>query len=87
MNDVYIGKSNVCEIQMNWEKAHEVGDRHAKMYINKGRNIPVLVSLIKSKSTMYDERIEMMAGKEYDLVNGVTFKIGETIFQYIEKDN
>jgi hypothetical protein len=87
LNDVYIGKSNVCEIQMNWEKAHDVGDRHAKMYLNKARKIPVLVSLMKGKSTMYDERIEMMTGKEYDLVNGVTFKIGETIFQYIEKDN
>jgi hypothetical protein len=87
LNDVYIGKSNICEIQMNWEKAHDVGDRHAKMYINKARKIPVLVSLMKGKSTMYDERIEMVTGKEYDLINGVTFKIGETIFQYIEKDN
>jgi len=87
LNEVYIGRSNVCEIQMNWEKVYEVGDKHAKLYINKSRNMPVLVSLTKGKSTLYDERLDMQAGKEYDLLNGVTFKIGETVFQYVEKDN
>ncbi|MFH1119804.1 MAG: hypothetical protein V1775_08260 [Bacteroidota bacterium] len=87
MNEVFIGMSNNCEIQMNWEKEQFVGDKHAKMYINNTRKMPVMVSLKKDFPTLYDERIEMAAGKEYDLINGVTFKIGETIFQYIEKDN
>ncbi len=87
LNEVYLGRSNICEIQMNWEKGTDVGEKHAKMYINKARNMPVLVSLEKGKTTLYDNRLEMMLGKEYDLINGVTFKIGETTFQYIEKDN
>ena len=87
LNEVYIGKSANCEIQINWEKGIDIGEKHAKIYINKGRNIPVMVSLEKGKSTLYDERIEMMLGKEYDLINGVTFKIGETMFQYVEKEN
>lgn len=87
LNEVYIGKTSICEIQMNWEKAHDVGDKHAKMYINKVRKMPVLVSLSKGNTTLYDERIEMLVGREYDLLNGVTFKIGETIFQYVEKDS
>ncbi|MHC1774106.1 MAG: hypothetical protein AB9834_01715 [Lentimicrobium sp.] len=86
LNEVYIGMSNVCEIQMNWEKEQLVCDKHAKMYINNTRKMPVLVSLRKEYVTLYDERIEMSAGKEYDLINGVTFKIGGTVFQYIEKD-
>jgi hypothetical protein len=86
LNEVYIGMSNGCEIQMNWEKEQIVSDKHAKMYINNTRKMPVLVSLRKDYVTLYDERIEMAAGKEYDLINGVTFKIGGTVFQYIEKD-
>jgi hypothetical protein len=87
LNEVYIGKQNVCEVQMNWEKGFDVAEKHAKLYINKSRKIPVLVSLQKGKSTLYDERLEMMVGKEYDLLNLTTFKIGETVFQYVEKDN
>lgn len=86
LNEVYLGKSNVCEIQINWEKGFEIAEKHAKLFINKTRKIPVIVSLVKGKSTMYNERIDMTTGKEYDLLNGVTFKIGETLFQYVEKD-
>lgn len=86
LNEVFIGIANACEIQMNWEKAQNVGDKHAKLYFNNARKMPVLVSLHKEYPTFYDERIEMTTGKEYDLINGITFKIGETIFQYIEKD-
>jgi hypothetical protein len=86
-NEVYIGKGFSCEIQMNWESNnHEIADRHAKLYINPTRNIPVLISLEKDKITTFDDRFEMDPGKEYDLLNGNTIKIGNTVFQYIEKD-
>lgn len=86
MEEAYIGRSNICHIQMNWEKKSDIAEKHAKMYIHRARKTPVLVSIQKDKTTLYDERIDMVVGKEYDLKNGTTFKIGETVFQYIEKD-
>ncbi len=86
-NEVYIGSGGSCEIQMNWEKNNtEIADRHAKMFINTNRNIPVIVSLEEGMTTVYDDRIEMDAGKEYDLFNGTTFKIGSSVFRYVEKE-
>ena len=86
-NEVYIGNGFSCEIQMNWEKDNpEIAERHAKLYINTSRNIPVIVSLEKDKLTTYDGRIEMEPGKEYELFSGNTFKIGNTVFQYVEKE-
>lgn len=86
-NEVYIGIGFSCEIQMNWEKDnHKIADRHAKMFLNTNRNIPVIVSLEKDKTTTYDGRIEMEPGKEYELFSGNTIKIGNTVFQYLEKD-
>ncbi|MCD4665635.1 MAG: VWA domain-containing protein [Bacteroidales bacterium] len=82
-NEVYIGIGFSCEIQMNWEKDnHKIADRHAKMFLNTNRNIPVIVSLEKDKTTTYDGRIEMEPGKEYELFSGNTIKIGNTVFQY-----
>ena len=86
-NEVYIGRGYSCEIQMNWEENNrEIAERHAKLFINTNRNIPVIVSLEEGTETIYDDRIIMDAGKEYDLFNGNTFKIGGTVFQYKEKD-
>ena len=86
-NEVYIGVGFSCEIQMNWEKDNpEIAERHAKLFINTNRNIPVVVSLEKDKITTYDSRIEMEPGKEYELFSGNTIKIGNTVFQYFEKD-
>ncbi|MCD4730165.1 MAG: VWA domain-containing protein [Bacteroidales bacterium] len=85
-NEVYLGRGFACEIQLNWEQNNEeVATKHAKMYINN-RSMPVLVSLVKGKSTHFNNRFDMNTGKEYELYNGVKFQIGETVFQYIEKD-
>jgi len=87
-NEVYIGTGFSCEIQMNWENDNpDVAEKHLKMYINTSRNNPVIVSLEKDKFTTFDERIEMDPGKEYDLYNGNKFRIGNTVFQYHEKDS
>lgn len=86
-NEVYIGAGFSCEIQMNWEKDNpEIAERHAKLFLNTNRNIPVIVSLEKDKLTTYDTRIEMEPGKEYELFSGNTIKIGNTVFQYLEKE-
>ncbi|MEZ5198053.1 MAG: hypothetical protein R2764_17190 [Bacteroidales bacterium] len=86
-NEVYIGSGFVCEIQMNWEKDNPaIAEKHAKMFINSVRNVPVIISLEEGKSTVFDDRTDMKPGQEYDLFNGNTFKIGNTVFQYVEKD-
>jgi ABC-type multidrug transport system fused ATPase/permease subunit len=85
-NEVYIGRAFACEIQMNWEKNNEeIAQKHAKMYINN-RGLPVLISLLKEKTIYFNDRFDLDAGKEYQLYNGVKFKIGQTVFQYIEVD-
>jgi hypothetical protein len=85
-NEVYIGRGFACEIQMNWEQNNEeIAQKHAKMYINS-RSMPVFVSLVKGKTTYFNNRFDCNIGKEYELYNGVLFKIGETVFQYMEKD-
>lgn len=86
LNEIYIGTSNVCEVQINWEKTQTVAEKHAKLYINRERKMPVIVSVQKDKNTQYDERVDMQVGREYDLFNGTTFTIGSTAFQYIEKE-
>lgn len=84
LNEVYLGTSNACEIQMNWEKSGEVAEKHAKMFMNQEKKIPVLVSLEKGKTTLLDQRVEMNPGKEYHLMNGTSFTIGDTVFNYYE---
>jgi len=65
-NEVYIGRSFSCEIQMNWEsKNPEIAEKHAKLYLNNS-NIPVIVSLESSKNTVYNDRFDMNTSKEYD---------------------
>ncbi len=85
-NEVYVGIAFFCEIQMNWEsKNPEIAEKHAKLYLNNN-NVPVIVSLVSGKTTTYNDRFEMNTSKEYELYSGVTFKIGNTVFQYLEKD-
>jgi hypothetical protein len=85
-NEVYIGRAFACEIQMNWEKNNEdIASKHAKMYINS-RGLPVIISLLKDKTVYFNDRFDLDVGKEYQLYNGVNFKIGQTVFQYIESD-
>jgi hypothetical protein len=85
-NEVYIGRAFACEIQMNWEKNNEdIASKHAKLYINS-RGLPVIISLLKDKIVHFNDRFDLDTGKEYQLYNGVTFKIGQTVFQYIESE-
>lgn len=86
VSEVYIGTSGACEINMNWGNTEEVAEKHAKMYMNRDRKIPVLVSLEKGKSTILNQRVEMNTGKEYELLNGTSFTIGNTVFNYYEAD-
>lgn len=79
---VTIGMTVGCEIQMNWEKSNNVQKEHAKLYIDPQRALPMLKPL--GPSVIYNTRAELPVGKPTVLTNGDTFKIGDTIFKYVE---
>lgn len=83
-NKVTIGMTNDCEIQMNWEKSNKVAKEHAQLYIDPTRLLPVIKPL--ATGVIYNTRAELPMGKPTVLSNGDTFKIGDTIFQYVETD-
>ncbi len=81
-NKVTIGKINECEIQMNWEKASKVADKHVQLYIDKARQLPMLNAL--AAGVNYNVRSELAPNKPIILSNGDTFTVGDTIFEYSE---
>ena len=81
-NKVTIGKINECEIQMNWEKASKVADKHVQLYIDKARQLPMLNAL--AAGVNYNVRSELTPNKPIILSNGDTFTVGDTIFEYSE---
>lgn len=83
-NKVSIGMTGECEIQMNWEKSNKVAKEHAILYIDHTRMMPMIKPL--ATGVNYKDRAELAVGKPSALSNGDTFKIGDTIFEYIETD-
>lgn len=83
--DIKIGKGKICEIRMDWDNSENLDDLHMKMYMDKGKRTPVLVSESK-KDSMINDRIKMIQFKEYHIYNGDTFKLGNTVFRYDERD-
>ncbi|WP_455663862.1 FHA domain-containing protein [Phocaeicola sp.] len=83
-NKVSIGMTGECEIQMNWEKSNKVAKEHAQLYIDHEKSLPALKPL--ATGVIFNTRAELPVGKPYILSNGDTFKIGDTIFQYVETE-
>lgn len=83
-NKVSLGMTGECEIQMNWEKSNKVAKEHAQLYIDHTRSLPMIKPL--ATGVIYNTRAELPVGKPSVLSNGDTFKIGDTIFQYVETD-
>ena len=81
-NKVTIGKTNECEIQMNWEKSNKVSDEHVQLYIDKARSLPMLKPLVAG--VVYNVRTDLPADKPVVLTNGDTFRVGDTTFEYVE---
>ncbi|MBQ9217519.1 MAG: hypothetical protein IJ160_05000 [Muribaculaceae bacterium] len=81
---VTLGMTGDCEIQMNWDRSNNVAKEHAQLYIDHERSLPILKPL--ASGVTFNQRTELLANKEQVLTGGDTFKIGETIFMYIEKD-
>ena len=83
-NKVSIGMTGECEIQMNWEKSNKVAKEHAQLFIDHSRSVPIIKPL--ATGVIFNMRAELPVGKASVLSNGDTFKIGDTIFQYVETD-
>jgi len=81
---VTIGMTGECEIQMNWEKSNKVAKEHAKLFVDQLKKMPMIQPL--AQGVVYNTRAELPVGKPSVLTNGDTFKIGDTIFQYVETD-
>ena len=81
-NKVTIGMTQQCEIQMAWEKSNKVAKEHVQLYVNPSRSQAMLRPMA---ATTFNMRAELDSNdKPVPLFNGDTFKIGDTIFQYVE---
>jgi hypothetical protein len=82
-----IGKGNKSIIKMDWEKGDLVSeDVHAVIYLEKSNKEYPILSIRDTKNKTYlNDHILLRPEKEYLLHSGDTFKIGETIFKYEEK--
>lgn len=83
-NKVTIGMIGDCEIQMNWEKSNKVAKEHAQLFIDHARMLPVIKPL--APGVVFNTRAELPVGNLCVLTNGDNFKIGDTIFQYVETE-
>lgn len=83
-NKVSIGMTGNCEIQMNWEKSNKVAKEHAQLYIDHEKQLPMIKPL--ATGVIYNTRVELSVGKPNVLSNNDTFRIGDTIFQYVETE-
>ncbi len=81
-NMVTIGMTQQCEIQMAWEKSNKVAKEHVQLYVDQSRSQAMLRPMAP---TTFNLRAELGASnKPVPLFNGDTFKIGDTIFEYVE---
>lgn len=81
-NKVTIGMTQQCEIQMAWEKSNKVAKEHVQLYVNPSRSQAMLKPLA---ATTFNTRAELDSNNNpVPLFNGDTFKVGDTIFQYVE---
>ncbi len=81
---VFVGMSNDCEIQMNWDQSNNVSKKHAKLYYDKSKKVPMLCSL--ETNIIVNNRNIIKKDGQCPLQNGDEFKIGNTVFVYFEKD-
>ena len=81
-NEVTIGKSNHCVVQMNWDESDNIAPMQVKLYIDPKRRVPMLK--VVEGGMIYDGR-DGRRDEFYQLRHNVKFKIGNTDFQYIEK--
>jgi len=80
--DVTIGKSADCTVCMNWDDHVSLRDINVRLYVDKKDKVPCL--RVEAEHIRYDHSAAVK-NQTFMLHNGVKFKIGNTVFQYIEK--
>jgi hypothetical protein len=81
-NKVTIGKSIDSIIQINWDDKGDIADNQVELYLDNDR--PYCKAL-ENGATLGNGRA-LRKGEIILLSHGITFKIGNTDFTYIEKD-
>jgi hypothetical protein len=78
---VTIGKSADCTVCMTWDDHVSLRDVNVKLYIDKKDKTPVLK--VVDEHIVYNHSAARK-NDEFVLHSGVKFKIGNTLFQYVE---
>ena len=79
--DVTIGKSSDCTICINWDDHQSLRDINVKLYVDKKDKVPCLK--VVDEHIVYNWTVAKK-NDEFLLKNGAKFKIGNTVFRYIE---
>ena len=81
--EVTIGKSEDCTIRMDWDSHTSIRDVNVRLYIDRKDKTPCLK--VEYEHLLYNRAIAQK-NDVYVLKHGTKFKIGNTEFQYIEKE-
>ena len=80
--EVTIGKSKDCTICMDWDDHQSLRDVNVKLYVDRKDKIPCLK--VMDEHIVYNWTVAKK-NDEFLLKNGAKFKLGNTVFRYIEK--
>jgi len=81
--DVTIGKSMDCTIRMDWDDHQSLREVNVKLYVDKKDKVPCLK--VMDEHIVYNWTVAKK-NDEFMLKHGAKFKIGNTVFRYIEKN-
>ena len=81
--EVTIGKSKDCTICIDWDDHQSLRDVNVKLYVDKKDKEPCLK--VMDEHLVYNWTIAKK-NDEFLLKHGAKFKLGNTVFQYIEKN-
>ena len=80
-NDVSIGRTEDCTIQMDWDDHPSIKDVQVRLYFDKKNRLPCMKVL---SNDITCKGIFAKKDEEFLLKDGLKFKIGNTEFQYLE---
>ena len=81
--DVTIGKSRDCTICMDWDDHQSLREVNVKLYVDRKDKLPCLK--VVDEHIVYNWTVARK-NDEFLLKNGAKFKLGNTVFRYIEKN-
>lgn len=78
---VSIGKSVNCNLQMTWDMNSSISPKQADLIMERGN-----IYLVAMEEGVTIDNTQLSIGAKVRLYHGNKFRIGQTIFTYIEKD-